>query len=227
VPTWIRYPAKWGSVGSSTLAGSLHPPSCQTFRMIPGGRVGTRRGVGIVVIAGGALAILSASAAAFLVQLTRIPLGHGTATITWTGATGITPTINSIRGTAGGFHVLASGIVPTSTGVVPTNATASTQQTVPSKVPVADVKGTIGGGHFTLNIVIMLPSELSAKPQKFGYVTGTFRNQQVNATLTVNLKSITYGFKGTIGSLHVTGVVSEPVQHGDTETAHATFDVRR
>jgi hypothetical protein len=92
----------------------------------------------------------------------------------------------------------------------------------------ADIKGTISGAPFTLDIVLTFPtSGISAKPQSLGHVTGMFRNQAVVATIVPNVNSSSFGFKGTIETLHVVGVVSQPHQHGNTETAHATFDVTK
>jgi hypothetical protein len=182
-----------------------------------------RRRTAAIVLAGGVIVLLIASAGdALLAQLTKIPLGRGTATITWKGATGLSPTIHSIKGTAGGYQVAATGQVPESE---PTSGAAST---LPSHYPIADVKGTIGGTGFTLDIVLTLPASLtSSKPQTFGRVTGTFRNQRVAATLAANVNSSSFTFVGTIGPLHVAGHVSQPKQRGDTETARATFNVTK
>jgi hypothetical protein len=190
--------------------------------------VATQRAIEIGVISVALLSLLAVSAEAFLARLTSIPLGRGSATITWTGATGITPTIKSVSGTAGGYHVSATGTVPKPSNAGTINGSSSTQLSIPSQFPIADVKGTIGGAHFSVNIVLTLPSSPgSTKPQNFGHVSGTFRNQQVSAILTSNVASKSFAFKGTIGTLQVTGVVSQPSQHGDTETARATFDVTR
>lgn len=135
---------------------------------------------------------------------------------------GITPTINSIKGTAGSYQVAATGTVPNAS---PGSGTAST---LPSQFPLANVKGTIGGAGFTLNIILTLPASLtSSKPQSFGKVTGTFRNQAVAAALTANINSSSFAFVGTIGSLHIAGHVSKPTQHDHTETAHATFNITK
>jgi hypothetical protein len=176
-----------------------------------------------IALAGGAIAVLIATTAgALLAELTKLPLGRGTATITWKGVTGLSPTINSIRGTAGGYLVAATGRVPE---MPPTTGTAST---LPSQYPIADVKGTIGGAGFTLNIVLTLPTSLTSnKLQTFGHVTGTFRNQRVVATLTANVNSSSFTFVETIGSLHIAGHVSRPRQQGDTDTARATFMVTK
>src|ERR1700728_1811595 len=85
---------------------------CQTLSMSKNGWNGRRRMAGIV-LAGGALVVLVATAGdALLARLTRLPLGRGTATITWKGARGLSPTIHSIKGTAGGYQVSATGRVP-------------------------------------------------------------------------------------------------------------------
>jgi hypothetical protein len=176
-----------------------------------------------IIVAGGAATVLIATASdALVARLTNIPLGRGTATITWTGATGATTTINSIKGTAGGYNVAAKGRVPTTS---PTTGSAST---TPSQFPVANVKGTIGGTGFSLNIVLTLPASLtSSKLQTVGNVTGTFRNQHVDATLTANVNSSSFVFTGTIGSLHIVGRVSQPIRHAHMETAHASFNVTK
>jgi hypothetical protein len=189
--------------------------------MSKNGRNGRRTAA--IVLAGGAIVVLIATAGdAVLARLTRLPLGRGTATITWKGATGLSPTINSIKGTAGGYQVAATGRVPKTPSV------SGTASTIPSQYPIANVKGTIGGTGFTLNIVLTLPASLtSSKLQTFGHVTGTFQNQQVAATLTANVNSSSFTFVGTIGSLHIAGHVSQPQQQGNTETARATFNVTR
>jgi hypothetical protein len=175
-----------------------------------------------MVVGGAAIVLIATAGNALVARLTKIPLGRGAATITWTGATGITPTINSVKGTAGSYQVAATGMVPNAS---PGSGTAST---LPSQFPLANVKGTIGGTGFTLNIILTLPASLtSSKPQSFGKVTGTFRNQAVAAALTANINSSSFAFVGTIGSLHIAGHVSKPTQHGHTETAHATFNITK
>ena len=148
------------------------------------------------------------------------PARSGTATITWTGATGITPTIQSIGGNARGYTVSGRGHVP-----LPTSG-AGNATSIPSWIPVADVAGTIGGSRFTLDIVLTFPASVTSEaPQSVGSVTGTFRHEPVRATLTADITSKSFAFAGTIGSLHVSGVISQLTQHGRSETAHAHFDV--
>jgi hypothetical protein len=185
-------------------------------------KVNFRRLTGGACLAVATVALLITSANALLARLTRIPLGRGTATITWSGATGDRPTIKSITGAAGSYTVTASGHVPPPT---PISGTASS---LPSQYPVADVAGTIGGTPFTLDVVLSLPSSLSSnEPQSVGHVTGTFRGMAVSAALTANVNSNSFRFDGTIGSLQVSGVVSQPIHHGHSETAHASFDVTK
>jgi hypothetical protein len=185
-------------------------------------KTGFRRATVMIVAGATIVALIATSTGALLARLMRIPLGRGTATITWTGATGITPTIKSVKGAAGGYSVSATGRVPKPTSIV------GSASSIPSELPLANIKGTIGGSSLTLDIILTFPaSAISAKPQSFGHITGTFRNQAVTGTLTANISSSFFGFKGTIGTLHVDGVVSQPHQHGNTETAHASFDVTK
>jgi hypothetical protein len=221
-PSCVRAPA-WRLVSSDACGMQLSwNLGCQTLSMSKNGRNGRRR-IAAIVLAGGAIVVLIATAGdALLERLTKLPLGRGTATITWKGATGLSPTKNSIKGTAGGYQVAATGRVPKTP---PSTGTASA---LPSQYPIADVKGAIGGTGFTLNIVLTLPASLtSSKLQTFGHVTGTFRNQQVAATLTANVNSSSFTFVGTIGSLHIAGHVSQPKQQDNTETARATFNVTK
>jgi len=182
---------------------------------------GSRRATVIVVAAVAVTALISTSTGALLAPLTRLPLGRGTATITWTGAADIKPTIQSVKGEAAGYSVSASGEVPKPTSL-------GSVSSIPSQLPLANIKGTIGGTPFTLAIVLTLPTSATpAEPLSLGHVTGTFRNEPVAATLTANVNSGSFGFKGTIGTLHVNGVISQPRQHGNAETAHAAFDVTK
>ena len=186
------------------------------------GKVKGRRMLGSAIVGAAVVVLIGTSTEAMIARLTTIPVGRGTATITWSGSTGVTPTINSIRGTAGGYGVSATGQVPKPSSI------SGPGSTVPTEFPIADVKGTIGGTHFTMKIILTLPSSLtSSAPQNFGHVTGTFRNQPVAGTLTANVNSDTFAFTGTIGALHVHGTVSKLIHHEHSETAHATFIVTK
>jgi hypothetical protein len=200
----------------------LECSGCQTLRMNTLTRAGPRRGVLVIVVVAAVVALISTTTDALLARLTRIPLGRGAASITWSGVAGVTPTIKSIKGSAAGYSVSGGGRVPTPASIL------GSASSIPSDLPLADVKGTIGGSRFTLDITLTLPtSGVLLNPQTFGRVSGTFRGQAVTAKLTAKVSSNSFGFKGTIGTLHVTGVISQPRQHGNTETAHASFDVTK
>jgi hypothetical protein len=174
--------------------------------------------------------LLSVPVMAEIDRLTKLPLGKGTATISWTGNSGITPTINSISGTARGQSIVATGTLPrpSSPGG---SSSGSTSLTIPSSLPLADIKGTIGGTPFTVDITLKLSglSAISHKVETFGSVTGAFRGQPIKATLFVHPPSSLITFTGSIGSDHVTGTIpiNRIVHHGKRSTAYATFDVTK
>ncbi len=184
----------------------------------------------IGVAAGGVLTVLLAvPVVAEISRLTSIPLGRGTATISWTGKGGTSPTVNSISGKAGGLAVSATDKVPKIPGIGETpHGSDPTSVSIPSSLPIADVKGIIDGAPFTLDIVLTLPHPLSdSSKSSLGNVTGTFRNQKLTAILTANPNGNNFDFTGTIGTLHVSGVIESPSHHGNKATAHASFDVTR
>jgi hypothetical protein len=191
----------------------------RTSRMAKLGQAKRRRMLGSAILGTAVMVLIATSTEALIARLTSIPLGRGTATITWSGSTGVTPTINSIKGTAGGYAVSAIGQIPKPSSV---SGTAST-------VPIADVKGTIGGTDFTVDIVLTLPSSPSSRaPRNVGHLTGTFRNQPVAGTLRAPTPtSNTFAFTGTIGARHIHGTVSKPIHHGHGETAYASFIVTK
>ena len=207
---------------SGSRAGGYSSGWCQTLSMVTRKNMGTRRAIFVAFGGAAIVALISTSTGALLARLTRIPLGRGTATITWTGAAAIRPTLPSVKGSAGGYSVSATGRVPNPASIL------GSASSVPSQIPLANVKGTVGGTPFTLGIVLTLPTIApSVNPVTFGHATGSFRSQAVSATLTANSNSSSFGFKGTIGKLHIAGVVSQPRQHGNSETARATFDVTK
>ncbi len=194
----------------------------QTSRMAKLGLVKRRWMLDGAIFGTSVVVLIAASTEALIARLTSIPLGRGTATITWSGSTGVTPTINSIKGTAGGYTVSATGQIPKPLSI------SGAASTVPTEYPIADVQGTIGGSDFTVDIVLTLLSSLtSSAHQDVGHVTGTFRNQPVAGTLTANVNSDTFAFTGTIGVRHIHGTVSKPIHHGHGETAHASFTVTK
>jgi hypothetical protein len=182
--------------------------------------------VGAIAIAG--VLLVSVPVMAEIAALRSIPLGRGSATLSWTGKSGITPTIDSIRGSARGLVIVAAGTVPKPPHLG--NASSgSTSLSLPSTLPLADIKGTISGTSFSLDVSLKLAGlELTSnKPVTFGTVTGSFRGEPITAVLTGRRTSTTVSFSGTIGSDDVTGTITRVVRHGNMSTAYASFDVTR
>ena len=182
-----------------------------------------RRRVRVTAVVGlvaTALLLLSVPVLAEVARLTSLPLGKGTATVTWTGKGGVTDSITSISGSARGLTIVASGMVP---------ATPNLGSSPPANLPVADVKGTLAGASFTVDISLTLSGvNLNSKKNvTFGAVSGSFRGQAVKAVLIGVPSSSTVEFKGTIGADHVTGTISKVVHRGNEAIAHATFDVTK
>jgi hypothetical protein len=182
-----------------------------------------RRRVRVAAVVGlvaTALLLLSVPVVAEVARLTSLPLGKGTATVTWTGKGGVNNTITSISGSARGLSIVASGSVP---------ATPNLGSSAPSNLPLADVQGTLAGVSFTVHISLTLSGvNLNSKKNvTFGAVTGSFRGQSVKAVLIGVPSSSTVQFKGSIGADHVTGTISKVVHSGNEAIAHATFDVTK
>jgi hypothetical protein len=175
------------------------------------------RGAAVVGLVATALLLLSVPVVAEVARLTSLPLGKGTATVTWTGKGGVNNTIN---GSARGLPIVASGTVP---------ATPNLGPSAPSNLPLANVKGTLAGVSFTVHISLTLSGVNlnSKKSVTFGAVTGSFRGQAVKAVLLGVPSSSTVQFKGTIGADHVTGTIAKVIHHGNEAIAHATFDVSK
>jgi hypothetical protein len=113
--------------------------------------------VGAVVLLGTTIAV---PVAALVARLNTIPLGPGTATITWTGRAGLRPTLTSIRGTVHGYKVIGSGQVP---GIGSSSSGgAEGGGSIPSTVTLAKVNGQLGGSAFTLTIDLSLPNARGA-----------------------------------------------------------------
>jgi hypothetical protein len=177
-----------------------------------------RRAVRIAAISGlaaGALLLVSVPVRAEIARLTTLPLGKGTATVSWAGKSGISPTVNAVHGSAHGLPIAATGTVHTPGPGTP----------LASTIPFLHVTGTLDGVPFTIDVALTLSGVnlQSSKTQTFGAVTGSFRGQSVNAVLTAKVSSSTFQFKGTIGGDHVTGTIGRVVHRGNTSTAHATF----
>jgi hypothetical protein len=182
--------------------------------------------VGVIAIAG--IVLLSVPVMAEIASLRSLPVGRGSATLSWTGKSGLTPTINSIHGSARGLAIVATGTVPKPPHLGDASSD-STSLSLPSTLPLADIKGTISGTSFSLDVSLKLAGLdlTSNKPVTFGAVTGSFRGQPIKAVLTGRRTSNTVSFSGTIGSDHVTGTIIRVVRHGNMSTAYASFDVTR
>ena len=189
-------------------------------------RIGVPKVV-VAVLSVTMLVVLAAPVMAELARLNSIPLGRGSATISWTGDSGITPTISSIHGSARGLAIVATGTVPKPS--LNEQASGSTSLSIPSSVPLADIKGTISGTTFTLDVSLKVSGlNLSSKgPHTFGTVMGSFRGQQIEATLSGRTSSSTVAFRGSIGNDNVAGTIDRVVHHGKQSIAYATFDVTR
>jgi len=160
-------------------------------------------------------------------RLTTIPLGRGTATITWIGKGGIEPTVNSIVGKARGLPVSATDKVPNISGTGGVSSGSSTPSSIPSTFPIADIKGSIDGSGFTLDIALSLSQLSNSSNGSLGTISGSFRSQPVSAIITSNPATNGFDFSGTIGSRHVSGVIKSITHHGNSATAHASFDVTK
>jgi hypothetical protein len=181
-----------------------------------------RRGVRIAAVSGLAAAgllLASVPVRAEIAHLTSLPLGKGTATVTWAGTSGISPNLNSVSGSARGLPIAATGTVHT----------PSPGSSLSSTIPFLHITGTLDGVPFTIEVALTLSglNLQSNKSQTFGAVTGSFRSQPVHAVLTSTLSSSTFTFKGTIGGDHVSGTVGKAVHRGNRSTAHATFAVTK
>jgi hypothetical protein len=161
-------------------------------------------------------------------RLRSLPLGKGSATITGVGNSGITPTINSIHGSARGLTVKATGTVPPIPGLG--QSSSGSTPSIPSSYPIADIKGTLGGASFSLTITLNLTGlsfSAPTKPVTFGSVSGSFHGQPISAVLIGRTAPAGVTFRGTIGNDHVTGNINRLVRHGKQSTAYATFNVTR
>ena len=139
--------------------------------------------------------------------------------MTWSGKSGIAPTVNAVRGSAHGLPIAATTAVHTLGPGTPLSST----------VPFLHVTGTLDGVPFTVDVVLTLSGVnlQSNKSQTFGAVTGSFRGQSVNAMLSAKVSSSTLQFKGAIGGDHVTGTIGKVGHRGNTSTARATFVVTK
>jgi hypothetical protein len=187
-----------------------------------------RRVASAAAIIGCVLAV-SVPAAAFVVELTSVPLGHGVATITWTGA-GST-TVNSVAGQVGRFRVTASDEVPGWMSPPSSSSGGAVSRPKPNadgSFPIGVVHGTMGGTPFTLQMAIVIPKNYPLhKTILIGKATGSFLDHPIKANVTANSNWPTAHFVGTIGPYNVTGTFGRIQHDGTTSTVHATYIVTR
>jgi len=189
--------------------------------------IGGPKRVGVVVAAGvvASLAVAGGFAAAALRSLGHIPDGRSTATITWTGKTGLRPTISAVGGSVEQYRVKGSGTLPNyfdqqGLTTTPSGTTAT----------LATIHGTLDGTLFTITISITAGSPAAQHAHSFASVTGTFHGVPVSATIyvpatTQQLQKDLGTFVGTIGSQQVKGTILKPTSSHGRNTAHAVFDV--
>jgi hypothetical protein len=174
--------------------------------------------------AAASLTVVGGLAAAALSSLGHIPDGSGTATITWTGKSGLHPTISSVAGTVGRYRVKGSGSLPDyfqhqGLTTTPTGITAT----------LATIHGTLSGTPFTITISLSTVGS-TVQSHSFATVSGSFHGLPVSATIEApntqkELLKDLGTFKGTIGSQHVQGTIVKPTSSHGHNTAHATFVV--
>ena len=176
----------------------------------------------------GCVLAASVPAAAFVHELTSVPLGHGVATITWTGTS--STTVNSVLGQVGRFRVTASDEYPGWMSP-PSSSGGTVSRPTPNpdgSIPIGVVNGTIGGTPFTLQMALVIPKSYPLhKTILVGKATGSFLGRPIRANLTANSNWPTAHFAGKIGSYNVAGTFGRIQRHGTRSTVHATYVVTR
>lgn len=170
-------------------------------------------------------ALLALPVMAEISRLTTVPLGKGTATITWTGKRGDNPSANAIHGSAKGFAIVAIKKTPK----LPSGGSVTSGSiSLPKSVPIADITGTIDGTAFSFNVTIDLSGLTSGSaPGAIGSVEGTFHGQRIDVTLSAKGNSENVHVDGTIGGDKINGTIDPIRQHGRTSTVHASFNVTK
>jgi len=119
----------------------------------------------VLIVAGSALLVVHV-----VKNAEAIPLGPGSATVSWVATTSETPTPQHFVGTAAGLGVTGTAKQPNATSNLPTITAGA--PTFPSKISIFHVTGTIDGKHFTLDPYFTFGSELNTLSQG-GTVTTT------------------------------------------------------
>lgn len=178
----------------------------------------------VVAVVTASLTVISGLADAALLSLRHIPDGRGTATISWTGKTGLHPTLSEVGGTVERFPVKGSGTLPNYFKHQGLTTSPTGIQAI-----LATIHGTLAGTPFTITISLSTGGS-AQQSHSFATVTGSLHGVPVSATLnapiTVEQLQRDLGtFNGTIGSQRVEGTISKPTSSHGHNTAHAVFDV--
>jgi hypothetical protein len=169
--------------------------------------------VGVVVV------LLLADVGALTYQLVNtsplsaVPLGPGTATITWHNTQGIThtkPVPQPFTGTIAGYAI---------SGTAYPNALNSAPPKPGAPFLFMRIKGSLGGNPLTL---AEYASITTANPTL--EVRGTFDGRPVRGVLEQGKTTSQVKFSGSVGAYHVVGVIDNPSGHADV-TVKASFTV--
>jgi len=157
-----------------------------------------------------------------------IATGHGTATITWTPASGSSQPPQPFSGTVDGRAV--SGVATSTISASDVPSTAGSPATLPSRIQAFRWKGQFGGKPYDLEVDIVGAGGSSGTGFTRFEVTGTYANRAVRCTAPVSSSSGSAStapihFSGTVGSYKVSGAVPQPSGNGSKQTATATFTV--
>lgn len=160
-------------------------------------------------------------------SLAAVPLGPGTATLTWTSSPSVTTgsASPSFSGTIAGYPVSGTATTPSPSSAPSTGSGSGVSH--PSVV--GSFTGSLGGVPFS--VVVSFDLDVSNTSSSAGLplftITGTFGSDPVNGTITSVGSSAAIHFSATIGSYHVTGTISGPRRRGEANTAMASFVVSR
>jgi hypothetical protein len=187
-------------------------------------------GVAVVVVGGVAAGVaLSRSSGP-----TTISTGTGTATITWTPATGPTPVVGNLpqpfSGTVDGLQ--AKGVATTTFSAADADSLSGSKS---RGFQVFEWKGTMGGKPFDLGVFIQPvktgPSGgyLALGAGEFK-VVGKYGSDAVSAVVVGPIaigNPTTARFRGTVGHMQVSGAISGPNGNSQKQVAKATLTVTK
>jgi hypothetical protein len=170
------------------------------------------------LLIGGAIVVVAALVVAGLVLLVTnvsnaISTGTGTATITWTPATGTPPPVGNLPQSFGGTikGIGVSGINRTTISANGFGSLVNPSGKPPTEIQVFRLNGSFGGKAFTLGVFYELHNRPSAVYPQIN-VRGTYGTLAVNGTITppsvadLNKGSVPADFHGTVGSFKVSGL---------------------